>query len=402
MDYLRCWTSDGPQALAGLIVLGIVVQVTCLFLVRNTARLRRLVAASVLWHVIIYLFFSFWFMPFYRDGLDAYGYHHDAIYLAQFVRSASFGNIPFSLGTEAVSAVIAFIYAPFGGDVYGMLFFCTSIGLLSATVFCKAFAGTPASGETERLYFFFVLFWPSICLWSCLLGKDSIVTLGLALASLGTSRFLKSKHQQAVAPFLLGLTLVTLFRPHIALAVMIASAAAAMWPRAGSQLRNKGAVVAFLVMLPAIFAPIVMNFLAMPDLTLQNMEDIASKISEGYNIGGSAMGNSYGGIAGIPIGMMNLLIRPYPWEIQSLNTGLAAAENVLLVGLLALAARRIRQVWICLQGSRYLLFCTLLSLELLIILSPISNAGLASRERAQFLPFMLACLAPAGLRSRTP
>ena len=228
------------------------------------------------------------------------------------------------------------------------------------------------------------------------------MTLGLALASLGTSRFLKSKHQQAVAPFLLGLTLVTLFRPHIALAVMIASAAAAMWPRAGSQLRNKGAVVAFLVMLPAIFAPIVMNFLAMPDLTLQNMEDIASKISEGYNIGGSAMGNSYGGIAGIPIGMMNLLIRPYPWEIQSLNTGLAAAENVLLVGLLALAARRILQVWICLQGSRYLLFCTLLSLELLIILSPISNAGLASRERAQFLPFMLACLAPAGLRSRTP
>jgi hypothetical protein len=106
--------------------------------------------------------------------------------------------------------------------------------------------------------------------------------------------------------------------------------------------------------------------------------------------------------ARIPIGMWNLLARPYPWEANSPNVALAATENVLIIWLVACALGSARHVWSSVCGNRYLLFCTFTAIGLLVLLGQPRNAGLNSRERVEILPFLLAVLLATNVKRRLP
>lgn len=357
--------------------------------------LRRFLPAAILWHIVVFLFISLWVMPFYApQGSDAYWYHHEAIKVADLIRAGHFGKINLDIGTFAVPTIMAIFYAPFGGDVYGMLFLCSSLSLLSAVIFVRAFTNSFHSSAGFR-YCYYILFMPSISMWTSSIGKDTIVALGLALTAYGIARAFKNEYGRALLPFCSGIALVGIIRIHIAFVIIIAAAAAALWPQLRSRRTIRLGMALLLLGIGASIIPITARFVGLNVFTLDSVEERRNELAAGNNYGGSKFeqdGTTNGSLASLPIGMWNLFVRPYPWEAHNSNAALAAAENVFLISLVAFALGRARQMWSSIHMNRYLLFCAFVAAALLVLFSGIQNAGLLSRQRVQVLPFLLAVL----------
>jgi hypothetical protein len=400
------WQSDGPVACLALVVYAAVVFTASVALGSKVQGLRRSMPSAVLWHLVVLLFVSLWYFPSYDAmlGGDARGYHDEAIRLAGIIRAGHPEKISLQLGTAAVPVVTAILYTPFGGDIYGMLLFCSALSLLSAVVVIKAFAKScrPVSGSR---YYFCILFMPSITMWTSVLGKDSIVAFGMALIAYGVATAFKNGLVRALLPLCCGLALVAAVRIHIALVLIVAAAAAALWPQMGSRKVGRLGTAALLIGVILILVPITASFVGLRELTLGSAVERQFELGDNSNYGGSAFGQDSGNdksLARIPIGMWNLVARPYPWEAHNANGALAAAENIFIIWLVACALGRARHVWSSVRVNRYLLFCAFTAVGLLMVLSAYRNAGTISRERVQILPFLLAVLLAANVKRRLP
>ncbi len=400
------WQSDGVAARCALVIYGMAVFTACAAFGSRVHGIRRLLPAAFLWHLIVFLFLSLWFLPFYaaRTGLDAYSYHHEGIRLANAIRAGHFEAVSLGLGTVAVPVITAIFYAPFGGDIYGMLFFCSALSLLSAIIIIKAFEKSCHTVSGSR-YYYYILFLPSITLWTSTMGKDSIVAFGIALIAYGVATAFKSGVVRALLPVCCGLTLVAVIRIHIALVLIVAAAAAALWPQIGSRRMSRLGMAALLIGMISILVPITASFVGLKELTLASAVKLQFERGDWTRDGGSAFDQDSGNdrsLARIPIGMWNLLARPYPWEAHDSNVALAAAENILIIWLVACALGSARHVWSSVHANRYLLFCAFSAVGLLALLSQFRNAGTASRERVQILPFLLAVLLATNVKRRLP
>ncbi len=140
------WQSDGMVARLALVLYGVVLLALVLSRFRRCSALTRLIPAALVWHLVIFAFTSFWMLPYYGGGADCYWYHYDGLMVAQLIRSGNWGGIPWGLSTAAISIITGFLYAPFGGDVYGVLFFSAVLGLCAGLYLCRAFSlwTTPA------------------------------------------------------------------------------------------------------------------------------------------------------------------------------------------------------------------------------------------------------------------
>jgi len=400
------WLSDGVTARFALVIYGLAIFTTCAALGSKVQGIRRLLPSAILWHFIVFLLLSLWIYPFYavQTGLDAKWYHHEAIRLADVIRSGHLEKISFELGTAAVPVITAILYAPFGGDVYGMLFFSSALSLLSAVIIVKAFAKSYGTVSDSR-YYYYVLFLPCLTLWTSTMGKDSIVVFGIALIAYGVATAFKNGLVRSLWPLCAGLTLVAVIRVHIALVLIVAAAGAALWPQTGSRRVSRLGTAALLIGMISILVPITASFVGLREITPANVVELQFKDGDRTSEGGSAFDQASANdrsLARVPIGMWNLLARPYPWEAHSPTVALAAAENILIIWLVACALGRATRVWSYVRASRYLLFCAFSAVGLLVALSQIRNAGTASRERVQILPFLLAVLLAANVKRRLP
>ncbi len=400
------WQSDGAVACLALVVYAAVVFTASVALGSKVQGLRRLLPSAVLWHLMVLLFVSLWYFPFYSamNGGDDRWYHYEAIRLADIIRTGHLEKISFQLGTASVPVVTAILYTPFGGDIYGMLLFCSALSLLSAVIIIKAFAKSCDTVSGSR-YYCCILFMPSIAMWTSTPGKDPIVLFGIALIAYGVATAFKNGLVRALLPLCCGLTLVAVIRIHIALVLIVAAAAAALWPQVGSRRMNRLGTTALLIGMISILVPITASFVGLRQLTLASAVERQFELGDNSNYGGSAFGQDSGNdrsLARIPIGMWNLVARPYPWEAHNPNGALAAAENILIIWLVACALGSARHVWSSVRANRYLLFCAFTAVGLLMVLSPYRNAGTISRERVQILPFLLAVLLATNVKRRLP
>src|ERR1039458_7195303 len=217
MLQLLDWQSDGSGALAALTLYGLALLAFVLPHFRRSGVLTTLVARALAWRVVIWAFYAFWQLPYYmaRTGSDSSWYHSEGMKVAQSIRDGAWGDISWGLGTPAMPIITGFLYAPFGGNIYGMLIFSAVVGFCAGLYFCRAFSlwATPAQLKTYSLI---VLFLPSFTTWTSIFGKDSWVALGLGLAAYGYSALLKSHSAKTLTHLLGGMAIVTVVRPHIA------------------------------------------------------------------------------------------------------------------------------------------------------------------------------------------
>ena len=166
------WQSDCMVARLALVLYGVVLLALVLSRFRRRSALTTLIPGALVWHLVIFAFTSFWLLPYYaaEAAPDCYGYHYDGLMVAQLIRSGNWGGISWGLSTAAIPIITGFLYAPFGGDVYGVLFFSAVLGLCGGLYLCRAFSLWTTPAQLRR-YSLVILFLPSFAMWTGYLAR---------------------------------------------------------------------------------------------------------------------------------------------------------------------------------------------------------------------------------------
>jgi hypothetical protein len=375
--------------------------------IEHSPVLNRLAARIVGWRILVFLFTVLWFVPYYANASDAMRYHGEGQLVADLIRSGQWDQIDWALGTRAMSDIIGLFYVPFGGNLYAMYLISALIGLAAALYFIKAFAlFQPA--RSAKSYALMLIFLPSFSMWSCVLGKDSLAALGLALISYGYAIWLKGRHGRAVAHIVAGLIVVGVVRAHMALIGLVgAFVTEIVCTGAGARTTFQGKMVRVVAIFAMLYllVPVTRDFAAVDESSTTGVLNRMDVGTQGNQYGGSAVETQT--ISGplalakfFPVGVVRVLFQPFPWQANNPNSALAALENLFILYLVLKKLKHLPRLFVGIRSRPYSCYCLIVAFELLVLLGPTPNLGLLSRERAQLLPFFFAFLLTERFRPR--
>lgn len=299
-------------------------------------------------------------------------------------------------GTEFTDLSTGILYTLTGPTVFGG-YLCYSCLAFWGLYLCYRSFRTALPDADHRRYARLVLFLPSSLFWSCAIGKEPLVMLGIGSALLGAARMLTGT-PRAVLPLLSGLCLAGAVRPHITVLMITAMFAAVAMRRS----RKQGPMVPVTrsLGLAAILAAGVLatgplaTLISAEEINLETIDQELDKTAKNYsNEGGSGFSaDVVKHPLDFPGAVITVLLRPFPWEADSLFTLLAAGEGVLLAGLVVASWRRWAPVPRMLRDSSYLVLCLAALPMYVIVLSAFGNFGTLVRERLMMLPLVLVFL----------
>lgn len=406
------WYSDGFIAVFVLVLYSILLLAIVLNGARRIAPLARLLPAAAAWHFVVWAFIAFWLLPHYSatGQADATSYYNESLINAGMIRTGDWAGVSYALGSDIIPLITGVLFAPAGADIYGIAFFSATIGFCGCLYFCRAFS-LWAPPDQIRRYSLLILFLPSFATWTSIFGKDSWIALGLGLASYGYSSMLRARAMRGLWHLALGMVIVTAIRSHIAVTVAAAMALAYGWgltqAHRGSIL-SKVAIIAMLIAMAGTLVTVATKFVGVSDVSADGVADYVEARSAGNTGGGSdvqvqATPGALGALRAFPRGIVRVLFEPFPWEVNSFNSGLAALENLYILWFALNNARRLRGLIRGMAKEPFLLFSWAFALLVTLMLSLTPNLGLISRQRSQMLPFLFAPLVAAhAMRRRRP
>jgi hypothetical protein len=299
--------------------------------------------------------------------------------------------------------VTGVVYYLFGSDmiagfmVFGLLAFVGSYLWYRATVEAIPFVD-------RRLYFLIVMFVPSILFWPSSIGKEALMQFAIGSAALGTAHIFNGKLLRGVLVAVPGAWLMSVVRPHLLALVTLAAAAAFVMGRSPRKARAATATSSLvkpigivIVVFAAVFAVSAgANSLGLPSLTLGSVQAELDATTVSTGEGHSSFNNGGNSLSPLrlPQGMVTVLLRPFPWEVDSSLQILASLEGVALAAFifwrrksLAISLRHIRTV-------PFLFYCWTLTILYAVTFQAFANFGLLTRQRSLVLPalYVLLCL----------
>lgn len=339
---------------------------------------------------------------FYQE-YDAIGHAAVGASIASSLRFDLFTGLKaflteFQPGTNSFTWIVGFIYY-LNGDSYTSLSVINAwLGWLGVYYFCKAFFVPGWDARQKRFYLLLMSLSPSILLWTSLPLKDSLTFLGLSLIAHGAIRYDAFGRASSLVEILIGIGLVAIIRPHMALIVLSAlfigfTAISILRKKTGIGIPKLTPQRLILIALMVLSIRYVLN------LTIELLGAEASLIDRLSVIkGASAMGGS--AIAVKPIMSVNdlgsvfynvtaVLFRPFLWEASSAFSFIAGLENTLLALVLLLVMLRLR--FLIQAPSFSPLFCASYLLVFpLAFAFTIGNLGTMVRLKVHIYPFLFA------------
>lgn len=243
-------------------------------------------------------------------------------------------------------------------------------------------------------YLFWLVLWPSLWYWPSSIGKDSLMLLAIGLTTYGYSAYSRPKW----LPIVVGCCLAMCIRPHITIAF---AAAMALGEWVGRRRTSNLRVLAVLVV-AGIAAVLSLSLFGLGAADIEGIEEEFERYASRTRRGGSQIEAVSGPLA-IPMALVNVLLRPFPWEAHHM---LALASGLEMWGIwLFLAANRAKiipalSLWKRSRFLRFGLFVTLL-ISLLYGLA-FANMGIIVRQRVVILPFLFVILAFRGGQEPSP
>ncbi len=290
-------------------------------------------------------------------------------------------------GTPFVSRVTGVLFMVFGTSLPLAFLAFSLIGYGGIVALWLAFRRAFPNEASERYLAWIVLF-PSLWFWPAALGKDALVLCGIGIATLG---FVGRRGYARGVPLAGGLFLVFMVRPQVA-AVFAFSAVAADWLASLSRMSLLRSLQGIAFVGGAVSVAILASGALSVDLFRTDEVELYMQVRAGAsNIGGSAMGADAVRFWLAPI---NVLFRPFPWEVSGATETMAAAEVVGLWGLAWLNRRGIRRFVADHRGDSLcwlavvfiVLYATALGMS-------IGNVGIIARQRVHIIPFLFMFLA---------
>lgn len=248
--------------------------------------------------------------------------------------------------------------------------------------------GPQASSYTKWLWV-----WPSLWFWPASVGKEALLFLALGLTVLG---YVGRRDAIGWPSFLAGLGLAFCIRPHVA-AVLAFAAVAAHWLGAWQRLSPRRILEAALAVVVALYSFQGMRLqFGLEDADLEGMREFVAFRQGQTEVGGSEIGVVSLSPAGFAMALINVWLRPFPWDAHNLTSAFAAAEMLLLWWLLWKRRRAVLVAVKAWRRHRLLRFGLpfLVAYSLMIGLT-FANLGILARQRTPIQPFLLLVLLAA-------
>lgn len=333
----------------------------------------------------------------YGGVADSQAYHDQGVILADLLRVGYFEQPPGRFpGTAMISIVTGVVYAVFGAAKLTGFFVFSWLGFWGLFLFFRAFRIAVPEGDSRR-YAILVLFLPSLLFWPSSIGKEAWMTFTLGLTAYGTARLLTRRPTWFPA-LALGLTGVALVRPHMAILVFAGLFVAYLLrPSARSSVLSpigKAAMITVLAGTGMVLMQQTERFFGLESTGSESFGDVITATNEQTSQGGSQYeATPVRSPADVPVGIVNVLFRPFPHEAPNGQALLASLESILLLAVVLMSHRRIRTLPRQLRQNPYVTFATTYTLLFIIAFSSFANFGILTRQRVQVYPLFLLLLA---------
>ena len=337
---------------------------------------------------------------FYGGSGDARGYYARGLeYADRFVQLDFSPFFDPSLwfrgqwwGTSFVSfpsgIVLGLIGPSFRGEflAFSLLAFLGLVGF--AVAFRRAYPAVPLSRYARWIWLL-----PSLWYWPSSVGKEAIVLMGLGLAVAG---FIGRKERTNWPLLVVGMFFVFAIRPQVAAVVMF-SFVLAHWLSLASRWTVAKAVQGLLILgvgLGGIWLS--MQYLGVGGFDTEGVQSYMENQSGQTAKGGSQIEGVGIGLGGVPIALVNILSRPFPWEAHN-PMALVSALEILAFWLIVWFRRRNLVIalrrW---RSDRFLRLAVPFILVYAITLGMIiANLGIVARQRIFLFPFLFLLLEAA-------
>ena len=334
-----------------------------------------------------------WVVYGFYEGGDAISYYNYGLQYAESIWSMDFSFLDPSnwrynrwWGTQTFMFISGFVVSLIGPTIRGEFLFFSLISLCGLLFFCKSFIRNFPYAD-GRKYAKWVLFWPSLCFWPSSTGKDAVILFTSGLVVYGYAGKV-SKIQWIW--LLAGIVFAGIIRPHVA-GVMIVSVAIAHWITPGHRRTALYWVEAVgIVVLSILVVRYGFSNLGLEDYDLDSVREYVEYVSDHSMQGGSKIQTPGLSLTGIPLGFVNILLRPFPWELGNPLVAAAAMEMLAFWILVVYRRRRIAKVMMEWRSNRLLRLAIPLTLLYVTMLGvAVGNLGIIARQRIHIMPLLL-------------
>jgi len=336
----------------------------------------------------------------YHGVSDFNGYVHQGATLSGFFRSFHFttkgAGLRGVVGDGSVSIAAGVVYTIIGVNELASFFVFAWFSWLGTIFFYRAFCITFPEGEHRR-YALMIFLLPSLLFWASDVSKESVVMMGLGVASFGIARVL-GRRRRGYPLVALGTVMGVVTRPN-EYALLLGAFIVAMFFRGRDTHRQMRAArrlgsLVFIVVIMGVTAVLLKKFLHTNATSLSGVLKSAHAGNSGQGAGFGSSNVPYSSNPLLyPRDVYTVLFDPLPITAGSVTQLLAAAENTVILVLVLTSLRRIRLIFRAGRERPYVIMCTLYTLGFLYSFAALSNLGLITRERTLMFPYLLVVLA---------
>jgi len=392
-----------------LVVLVISLMTTVLLLRNNKTNEHRIILLSLGMHLVFSQALLLFQVTVYREA-DIWYYRELSTPLVRLMERDFFHFFPQvfagtfhienSIGIDDFSSTMSMITT----TAFGRLFTGDSLWAFFAVVAYFSFLGKwcmyavfrDAIPNVDRRYLALAtLCVPSVVFWTSGVVKEAYAVFGLGVLLWGAREAIRGSYLTAAAPLFVGTIVVGAFKPYLLFPFAVAGAVWLVFER--SHRARGNSFVYLLIGLVGGFGMVVALSAVFPEFSPSHIaEQTAEQQVMGKVVGGgsyfevgSADRSVLGQIANAPLALVASLARPFLWEVNTLQSGVAALEIIVLVGF---AARSfVRTGFGALRASfasPIVLFAlTFLMIGGIAIGLATTNFGTLSRYRVPIMPF---------------
>jgi hypothetical protein len=339
----------------------------------------------------------------YGGVADARGYHNAGVTIASQFWSGDFNTGLESLSsTDFIKFFTGIVYTFIGPTQLGGFLVYTWLSFMGLFLLYRAVVLAVPEARS-RTYARLIFFLPSLIFWPSSIGKEAWMVFALGIAAFGAAHVLTGSHARGLLITLLGLSLLSLVRPHIGGMVAIALAIAYLAKRPNPELRQvalvaKGVALAAFVVIALFLAVYAEGFLEGKGIDtdagfVSGLEDTAERTGKG---GSEFTPTPLRSPASAPLAITTVLFRPFLTEADSLPAKIAALETTFLLLLAVVRIRWLIEAVRSVRRSPYLVLAIVYTAMFIFAFSGIANFGILVRQRVQLLPFLLVlfCIPP--------
>jgi hypothetical protein len=292
-----------------------------------------------------------------------------------------------------------FVLTLIGPTMLGEFIVFSLFSFLGLVALVLAFQRARPEVASSR-YATWLLLCPSLWFWPASVGKESLMLLGIGLATLG---FIGKFGRIRLLPFLAGVALLLSVRPQVA-AVLVVCAALAQW------ITLRGGWSFGRVLQGVIILGIGLTIVAysgrevgIESFDVEGLQQYVTADPSRRVGGGSSIEAVSVGWSTAPLAAINVFLRPFPWEVDNVMMLLSSAEMAALWVLLWWRRRNVVAAMRSWRSSRLVAFALAFTVVYAVALGVMmSNLAIIARQRIFIFPFLILLLeaVPAAQRVR--